>query len=138
MRRRAPKVDDIDDATNDAETQQIGLDHGGDNPPLGEKFGENFGDGGGENFPPPSPPGSVANSSGWALAGDIVGTYRIMRYKQRRYFKSRSKDSYGKQHDRHICAVAPVYTTRNSHRAASTRAAYARQRKAATRRAPKR
>lgn len=72
---------------------------------------------------------SSGRNYNWNVTQEELTKLRVMKYKQGRYYKSRETYRSGKQHDKHICAVAPIYETKNSHKAKAASAAYARQRK---------
>jgi hypothetical protein len=114
-----------------------------ENKPDSDVLGEKLGRISGENFrgeiepaqgeiqgeiSAPDQRGSGRNYT-WSISQETLASYRILKYKSGRYFKARSTYRSGKQHDKHICAVAPIYETQNSHKAKAARAAYARQRK---------
>lgn len=141
----AVEVPDVEPVKNEAfQTSEQTLEKTGNPDVLGEKLGRNSA---GEIEPAkgeiqtPAVSGSGRTSGrnyAWSLTPEKLTDYRIMKYKLGKYFKARSTYEGGSKHDKHICAVAPVYETKNSHKAKATSAAYARQRKSTAGRTRKR
>ena len=129
---------------SDLQSSEQTLENKPDSSVSGEKLGRNSGEKFRGDFEPAqgeiSTPAIVSSGRNyaWSVTPEELTAYRILKYKSGRYFKARSTYSSGKQHDKHICAVAPIYETKNSHKAKAASAAYARQRKSTAGRTRKR